>query len=70
MKKFLNTVVFLFLHSTFLIAQQPATITPGENLIIKNIPPIPATISKEVKKYTESRSASPVDWQRPREGVR
>jgi len=56
-------VTFCFvLNASAALAQKSATITPGENLILKNIPAIPASISEEVKKYTESRSASPSDW--------
>ena len=43
-------------------AQKNVFIKPGENLIIKNIPELAATIADEVKQYTESRSAGPVDW--------
>jgi dipeptidyl aminopeptidase/acylaminoacyl peptidase len=61
MRSTLLILLFVF-HGWLLNAQKPAVITPGENLIIKNIPAIPSSIQNEVKKYTESRSASPVDW--------
>ena len=37
-------------------------ITPGSNLIVDGIPSIPASIALDVKRYTESRSASLVTW--------
>ncbi len=61
MRSTLLILLFIF-HGWLLNAQKSAVITPGENLIVKNIPPIPSAIQQEVKKYTESRSAAPVDW--------
>jgi dipeptidyl aminopeptidase/acylaminoacyl peptidase len=43
-------------------AQQPRTIAPGENLVVDSIPPIPASLADEVKRYTESRAAQLADW--------
>jgi dipeptidyl aminopeptidase/acylaminoacyl peptidase len=42
-------------------AQEPV-ITPGENLVAQGIPPIPASLAAEVRRYTESRSAAFQDW--------
>jgi dipeptidyl aminopeptidase/acylaminoacyl peptidase len=55
-------ILLLIIPGGYVIAQKKSVITPAENLIIKNIPPIPSSIQEDVKKYTESRSASPVDW--------
>jgi dipeptidyl aminopeptidase/acylaminoacyl peptidase len=41
---------------------QPGTLTPGDNLVIDGIPPVPATLPAEVRRYTEARSAGMVDW--------
>ncbi|HYJ79986.1 MAG TPA: S9 family peptidase [Longimicrobiaceae bacterium] len=41
--------------------QQPV-ITPGDNLVVDGVPPIPASLATEVRRYTESRSAGLVDW--------
>ncbi len=38
------------------------TITPTSNLVVEGIPPIPAAIAEEVKRYTESRSAGFAGW--------
>ncbi|CAN5184626.1 S9 family peptidase [soil metagenome] len=45
-------------------ADAPAekTITPGDNLHVDGIPPIPAKLVDEVGRYTEARSASFQDW--------
>jgi len=43
-------------------SQTPDKIQPAENLIVKNIPDIPSSIAGDVRLYTESRSASPVEW--------
>ena len=48
-----------------LAAQTPAaapTLTPGDNLVVDGIPPIPAKLAADVRPYTESRSASVADW--------
>jgi len=47
-------------------APQGESITPGENLVVQGIPPVPAALAAEVKPYTESRSAVLLDWH-PRE---
>src|SRR5712671_3636366 len=55
---------FLFLV-TWCHAQEsasPATLTPGDNLIIQGIPPIPVTIAERANRYTEFRSAAVFSW--------
>ncbi len=44
-----------------LLAQQ-ATIPVGENLVVEGIPPLPAELAEEVRRYSEGRSASFVAW--------
>ncbi|HNS22966.1 MAG TPA: S9 family peptidase [Sedimentisphaerales bacterium] len=41
---------------------QTGEIRPGENLVVQGLPPIPASLADEVRRYTESRSASLADW--------
>jgi dipeptidyl aminopeptidase/acylaminoacyl peptidase len=60
-------VLILFLSSIPSFAQanapaQPLTIKPGENLVIENVPPIPAAIAEKANQYAEFRSASLLDW--------
>ena len=42
--------------------QTQPVITPNENLVVDGVPAIPASLAAEVRRYTESRSASFVDW--------
>ena len=59
MKKILLALLFL---ASILKAQEAKVISPGSNLIIDGIPSIPASIATDVKRYSESRSASLVSW--------
>lgn len=54
-------VVLLFAISTF-SAGQDRTITPGSNLVIDGIPPVPSSIAEAVGRYTEFRSAGLLSW--------
>jgi dipeptidyl aminopeptidase/acylaminoacyl peptidase len=47
--------------SSVATAQQP-TIEPTDNLVAEGIPAIPAEVAEQVRRYTESRAASFVDW--------
>src|SRR5882672_10576545 len=40
----------------------PATLKPGENLLVQGIPAIPATIAERANRYTEFRSAAIFSW--------
>ena len=42
--------------------QAADTINPTPNLLVEGIPPIPAAIAEDVKRYTESRSAGFGGW--------
>lgn len=59
MKK-LAFVILLFSQIAF--AQDSTFITPGKNLTVEGIPPIPSKIASDIKRYTESRSSFFVDW--------
>ncbi|MFO0797889.1 MAG: S9 family peptidase [Gemmataceae bacterium] len=37
-------------------------LAPGDNLVTDGIPPIPAALAEQVKRYTEFRSATFLDW--------
>ncbi len=39
-----------------------AVLRPGANLVVDGVPPIPASLPGEVRRYTESRSAAVADW--------
>lgn len=57
-----KSLLALLLIASSLKAQETKNINPGSNMIIDGIPAIPATIASDVKRYTESRSASLVTW--------
>ncbi|HEU4594384.1 MAG TPA: alpha/beta fold hydrolase [Pyrinomonadaceae bacterium] len=61
MKRMLRmlTVVVLLAATTF---GQANLIVPGDNLVVEGVPPIPATLAEEVRRYTEFRSASLSSW--------
>ncbi len=40
----------------------PQTLTPGPNLIVEGVPPIPLTLAETLRRYTESRAALFADW--------
>ncbi|GMV95643.1 MAG: peptidase [Phycisphaerae bacterium] len=42
--------------------QAPGEVRPGANLVVEGIPPIPASLSGEVRRYTEFRAAALADW--------
>ncbi len=44
------------------VSGQGGEIRPGENLVVQGVPAIPASLADEVRRYTESRSASFADW--------
>jgi dipeptidyl aminopeptidase/acylaminoacyl peptidase len=55
---------FVLLVSVAALAQpaQEQFIKPGENLIVENIPPIPASIAEKANPYGEFRTATFQDW--------
>ncbi len=50
------------LSSAMVLPAQPPTIEPTDNLVTDGIPAIPAEVAEQVRRYTESRAASFVDW--------
>lgn len=62
MRKVYVFFVVLFLLSTVSFAQQPATLTPGENLIVDGIPPVPMSIVDQASRYTDFRAATTFSW--------
>jgi dipeptidyl aminopeptidase/acylaminoacyl peptidase len=43
-------------------AAQSKSVPPGDALVIDGVPPIPASLAEDVRRYTESRPASFADW--------
>jgi len=57
----------IFMTTSTLAAQsaptnQPAMIKPGDNLVVENIPAVPAAIAEKANQYGEVRSAGLQDW--------
>src|SRR5205809_1265561 len=56
-------LVSLLLSPLSFAAEPPAkTLTPGDNLVIDGIPPIPLELVEQIGRYTESRAAAFQDW--------
>ena len=67
MMKRLSIVSALVLMTLPALAQNdaataPNVVRPGDNLVIENIPPIPASIAEQAAQYSEVRSAGFEDW--------
>ena len=55
----LTACTFVPAHDGF---AQEKVLHPGENLVTEGLPPIPASVADEVRRYTEFRFASLADW--------
>lgn len=62
MKRAVAFIVVIFLAASFAFAQQPATITPNDALMVDGIPPIQASIAERANAYTNFRSGNFLDW--------
>jgi len=60
MKRILPLLI-LVMGSTAAAAQTPV-ITPGDNLALRGLPPIPAALAEDVSRYANARAASFQDW--------
>lgn len=60
--RFFAAILAVLLISGFMIVAQAADITPGDNLVVEGIPPIPASLAQTVDRYTQFRSAGLVSW--------
>jgi dipeptidyl aminopeptidase/acylaminoacyl peptidase len=60
--RFFATLLAVVLLPTFMAIAQTGTITPGDNLVVEGIPPIPVSIAQTVERYTNFRSASLSSW--------
>jgi dipeptidyl aminopeptidase/acylaminoacyl peptidase len=64
-KRLISTFLFGFLTLPC-VAQtatvQSAVVKPGDNLVLENIPPIPASIAEQTARYGDSRSATLFSW--------
>jgi dipeptidyl aminopeptidase/acylaminoacyl peptidase len=60
--RFFATLLAVVLLPTYMAIAQSSTITPGDNLVVEGIPPIPVSIAQTVERYTNFRSASLSSW--------
>ncbi|MBD1844645.1 S9 family peptidase [Cyanobacteria bacterium FACHB-63] len=67
--RFLATILAVFLFSGLMTIAQAADITPGDNLVVESIPPIPASLAQTVDRYTQFRSAGLLSWHPQRREV-
>src|SRR5712691_8559054 len=61
----LSCLAFLLVAAQVSLAQEataPPTLTPGDNLIVQNIPPVPVSIADRANHYTEFRTAAVFAW--------
>ena len=58
----LVAAVFPFLAASTRAQRPEATIAPPENLVADGLPPVPANLAENVRRYTESRTASLAAW--------
>src|SRR5215472_10934742 len=61
MKRILFAPVLLLASSLSLFAQEN-TVAPGENLVVNEVPKIPAELAETAGRYSENRSAFVTDW--------
>src|SRR5919205_1063280 len=52
----------LLLASTALAQDGVRVLAPGDNLVAEGLPPIPASLAEEVRRYTEFRTAGLSSW--------
>jgi Tol biopolymer transport system component len=62
MKKHLALVSLLALAFAAPLAPQEATIAPPENMVVEDVPKIPASLVETAGRYSENRSAFHTDW--------
>ncbi len=62
MKRFGLACCVCLLSAGLLWGEEAAVLTPGDNLVVAGIPPIPAALAESANRYTEFRSAGLSDW--------
>lgn len=55
-------LTFAFLLIIITLSAQEAVLPVADNLVVENIPALPASYATEVRNYTEARSASFITW--------
>src|SRR3954465_10448574 len=64
MSRFVAVLFLGTITALSLLAAEPAPkiLTPGDNLVIDGVPPVPAELVEQISRYTESRVAAVQDW--------
>ena len=62
MKKTYLCIFALLLFLAAPVLGQQTTVPLPENLVVQNVPPVPASIVELAGRYSENRSAFPTDW--------
>lgn len=62
MKRWITPLLAIPFFTLLAIAGPPQVVTPGDNLVLDGVPPIPATVAEQVGRYTEFRSATLESW--------
>ena len=64
MKKTMRVIAVALLLVSTALAQSGGgpVVAPGDNLVVEGVPPVPASLAEEVRRYTEFRTASLASW--------
>src|SRR5437588_12952957 len=63
MKKTMRILAAVALLASTVLAQDGAPVVkPGDNLVVEGVPPVPASLADEVRRYTEFRTAGLASW--------
>jgi dipeptidyl aminopeptidase/acylaminoacyl peptidase len=62
MKKNYLCIAGLLLFLVAPVYGQQATVPPPDNMVVQNVPPVPASVVDLAGRYNENRSAFPTDW--------
>jgi len=62
MKRTIRLLGLVLITALALVGQSSGVVTPGDNLVVEGIPPIPAAVAETVARYTDYRTASLQSW--------
>src|SRR3990172_3722073 len=62
MKRTIRLLGLVLVTALALVGQGSGVVTPGDDLVVEGIPPIPAAVAETVARYTDYRTASLQSW--------
>ena len=62
MKRTIRLLGLVLITALALVGQSSGVVTPGDNLVVEGIPPIPVAVAETVARYTDYRTASLQSW--------